>query len=83
MTRKDGSAYAGQWKAGKKDGAGIMTTADGERTMGDWKNDQYEGPGTLVMRGGKGVMTLTNGKRYAVILSSGDQKLVSISYIDG
>ena len=51
--------------------------------MGDWKNDQYEGPGTLVMRGGKGVMTLANGKRYAVILSSGDQKLVSISYIDG
>ena len=61
----------------------------GRPSVTDWQAPPCPGKfstssrATLVMRGGKGVMTLANGKRYAVILSSGDQKLVSISYIDG
>ena len=82
LSLPDGSRYVGQLKADKKNGNGMLTTAKGQTYIGDWKDDQYKGPGTLAITDGKGIMTLANGKRYALIFSS-DQQIVSIRYIDG
>jgi hypothetical protein len=41
-----------------------------------------EGQGTVSIKDGKGIMTLSNGKIYALIFSS-DQKIVTVRYING
>eukprot|EP00752_Nemacystus_decipiens_P018357 g16468.t1 len=41
-----GCQYTGQWKMGKKEGAGTMKYPDGARYEGSWENDQRHGHGT-------------------------------------
>jgi len=39
--------YEGAWKAGQKNGVGVMTYSSGAKYHGHWKNGKYEGNGTL------------------------------------
>lgn len=39
MRYKDSIVYAGQWKAGKREGMGVSYNAHGRRIVGEWKAD--------------------------------------------
>ena len=39
--------YGGAWKAGQKNGVGVMTYSSGAKYHGHWKSGKYEGNGTL------------------------------------
>jgi len=46
-TWADGSHYEGQWKAGKREGKGVMVTGDSTQT-GYWKADKFLGEKVVV-----------------------------------
>ena len=42
----NGNKYEGEWKDGKKNGQGTLTTPDGSKYVGGWKNGEKYGQGT-------------------------------------
>merc|ERR1712087_759914 len=47
-----GTTYVGEWKEGKRHGAGRMTFTDGSIYMGDWKYGKRHGRGTYTYKCG-------------------------------
>eukprot|EP01124_Arcella_intermedia_P011696 TRINITY_DN18120_c0_g1_i2.p1 TRINITY_DN18120_c0_g1~~TRINITY_DN18120_c0_g1_i2.p1 ORF type:complete len:324 (+),score=85.67 TRINITY_DN18120_c0_g1_i2:69-1040(+) len=51
----DGSIFRGQWKGGKPNGKGEMTTSSGDKYVGEWKDGK---------KAGYGEMEYSNGDKY-------------------
>ena len=48
-----GDRYEGLWRAGKRNGRGVLTTPGGNRYEGDFKDDAITGQGVLTLRDGR------------------------------
>jgi serine/threonine protein kinase len=78
MDLADGSRYAGELDAGRRQGTGVMQYADGHRYAGEWRDDEADGRGVAEWpdgrryegewhggkRQGVGVMVWPDGRRY-------------------
>jgi hypothetical protein len=59
---EQGARYEGAFKAGRKNGHGLLTTTDGDRYDGEFADDKMTGRGTLV---------LSDGRKYEGLLQDG------------
>ena len=62
-----GDIYAGEWKAGKYHGQGVIEYSDGTKYAGKWQDGLPNGQGTLTdSSGNKFVGEFKDGKRHGI-----------------
>ncbi len=57
-----GVRYEGQWRSGKRNGRGLLTTVNGDRYDGEFNDNAMSGRGTLA---------LSDGRKYEGLLTDG------------
>ena len=75
--------YVGEFKDGKPNGQGTLTTPDGRKYVGEWKNGKEHGHGTFIFPDGtKYVGEWKNGKEWNITIY-GKSGIIILKYVNG